>query len=226
MTLATDIGVVLAAGGSGSRFGGNKLLEKLHDLPVFAHSLRTFLTLVPAEHLVLVVSTAERPAYELALSALPFSIRGLQMVNGGATRQESVLAGLTVLPPTLEFAAVHDAARPWLNADLAEACFASARQHGSGVAAHAVTDTIKVVDTSDIVVSTPPRETLRAVETPQAFRRTDLIAAYRKAIAAGNVVTDDASAMELTGFRPRLVVHRSCNAKITYRHDLPEPGGR
>lgn len=218
----SDIGIVLAAGGSGRRFGGNKLLEVLEGLPVFAHSLRTFLSLVPAEHLVLVVAEEERPAYETALKQLPFPTAGIKLAAGGASRQDSVLAGLAALPATIEFAAVHDAARPWMTAELAENCFASAREHGSGIAAHAVTDTIKVVDTDNRVLSTPPRDSLRAVETPQVFRRAELLAAYRQVLTTNQLVTDDASAMELAGIRPRLVVHVGNNAKITYRHDLPK----
>lgn len=218
----SDIGIVLAAGGSGRRFGGNKLLEILEGLPVFAHSLRTFLSLVPPEHLVLVVAEEDRAAYEAALGRLPFSVAGIRLASGGANRQDSVLAGITALPATVEFAAVHDAARPWMSAELAELCFASAQAHGSGVAAHAVTDTIKVVDAENRVVSTPSRDTLRAVETPQVFRRAELLAAYRQVLAARQLVTDDAGAMELAGCRPHLVVHAGNNAKITYRHDLPQ----
>ncbi len=214
-----DTGVVIVAGGGGIRFGGNKLLVDLDGMPVFMHSLQTFARLVPAEHIVLVTAAAARRQFEIALADFPYA-RRIRLADGGATRQESVHNGLKALPETLMFSAVHDAARPFVAPELIAACIDSARTHGSGVAAHQVTDTIKVVDGQNLVVATPDRQTLCAAETPQIFRRAELLAAYDSLACRGLSVTDESAAMELAGHQVHLVVHARNNRKITYPHDL------
>jgi 2-C-methyl-D-erythritol 4-phosphate cytidylyltransferase len=214
-----DTGVVLVAGGGGIRFGGNKLLVHLDGMPVFLHSLQTFARLVPADHMVLVVAAAARREFEIALGDFPYAA-GIQLVNGGGTRQESVHNGLKALAKEVAFAAVHDAARPFVAPELISACIDSARATGSGVAAHRVTDTIKVVDDQNRVVATPDRQTLCATETPQIFRRDELLAAYDMIANRRLAVTDEAAAMELAGHRVCLVIHDRNNRKITYPHDL------
>ena len=214
-----DTGVVIVAGGGGTRFGGNKLLVKIDEMPVFLYSLQTFARLVPADHIVLVVAAAARHEFETARADFPFT-HGLEIVDGGKTRQESAYNGLKVLSETLEFAAVHDAARPFVSPEIIGACIDSARAFGSGVAARRVTDTIKVVDSQDRVTATPARQTLCAAETPQIFRRRELLAAYDMIISRGLSVTDEAAAMELAGHVVHLVVHDRNNRKITYPHDL------
>lgn len=214
-----DTGVVIVAGGGGTRFGGNKLLVKIDGMPVFLHSLQTFARLVPAGHIVLVVSAEARHEFEHALTDAPFA-NGIHIVSGGRSRQESAFNGLKGLPEEVEFAAVHDAARPFVAPEIISACIDSARETGSGVAARRVTDTIKVVDEHNRVTATPARQTLCAAETPQIFRRQELLAAYEMIAGRGLSVTDEAAAMELAGHIVHLVVHDRNNRKITYPHDL------
>ena len=141
-----DTGLVIAAGGSGTRYGDSrpKLLEDLGGLPVFLHCLRTLCPCVPADAVVLVVSAALREPMASALARTAWA-RSVRLVDGGATRAESVLRGLLALPPRLRFAAVQDAARPLTGADLLRRCVVSARERGSGVAARALTDPIKEI---------------------------------------------------------------------------------
>lgn len=219
MTAFPEAGLVVVAAGGSRRFGErNKLLEPLGGQPVFLHCLRRLGTVVPPERTVLVVPPAERAAFAAALAGCGLAIA---LVDGGASRAESVRAGLRALPPAVRLAAVQDAARPFTSAELLEHCLASAREHGSGVAAHRVTDTIKTVDEEEFVLDTPDRSRLRATETPQVFRRAELEDAYRLCLERSMQPGDEAQALESLGRPVRLVLHEDPNPKLTYRTDLP-----
>lgn len=163
--------------------------------------------------------TAFREAMDLA--GLPGAIR---LVAGGATRQESVANGLGALPRAVAIVAIQDGARPCTPAGLLAACAASAREHGSGVAAHRVTDTIKIVSADGRVSCTPDRETLMASETPQVFRRELLARGLKFVQEHGIRVTDDAQAVEVSGADVCLVLHAFDNPKVTYPGDLAKLG--
>ena len=214
-----QVGLVVAAGGGSSRYGGgNKLLALLGGEAVFLHCLRRLAAVVPSARTVLVVPATEADAFAAALRQAGLEIR---LVPGGATRPESVLAGLRALPEEAEIAAVQDAARPFTPADLLRRCIESARAHGSGVAARPVVDTIKIVDEQDYVLTTPDRSRLRATETPQVFPRAELAAAYEQCLSRGLCPSDEAQAIEALNLPVRLVVHEQPNPKLTYVGDLP-----
>jgi len=153
----------------------------------------------------------------LAGAGLP---AGIRLCEGGPSRLHSVSSGLDALPANIAVVAVQDAARPLTTARLLERCIESARRLGSGVAARRVTDTIKIVRPDGSVADTPDRETLRAVETPQVFRRDLLERALRRAVETGQIVTDDARAVELLGHPVYLVEHDEFNPKVTFARDL------
>ena len=218
--LLADCGLIVAAGGSSSRFGhGNKLLMDLAGLPVFCHCLRAFLPLLPAGHAILVVPAASEPLFAAALAAAGWGER-VRLVPGGASRQASVQAGLAALPAAATIVAVQDAARPLVTAELLARCVASARACGSGVAAHRVVDTIKAATAEGAVTATPDRRALWAAETPQVFRRDWLAAAYELVARDGLEVTDDAQAVQLAGHPVQLVESQQDNLKITRAADL------
>jgi len=216
-----DVALVVAAAGTGSRYSRDrsKLFEPLGDLLLFLHCLRSFAAVIPAERTVLVVGAAEHDRFAEALRGFPGGST-VRLVDGGASRAESVLRGLQALPASAAFAAIHDAARPLASADLLRRCIASARDHGSGVAARRVTDTIKVADTGGVVLSTPDRSRLWAAETPQVFRADDLRRGYMEALCAGRAPTDDAAAIEGLGLPVHLVESFEPNPKITQAGDL------
>lgn len=138
-------------------------------------------------------------------------------VAGGATRSDSVRAGLAAVPPTATIICVHDAARPFASAELFAAVI-GAISHGADAAIPgiAVTDTIKRIDDDGIVIETPPRSALVAVQTPQAFRASVLRAAH----ASGRDATDDAALVEICGGRVVVVAGDQNNRKITHPDDL------
>lgn len=215
-----DVGIVVAAGGAAQRFGigRNKLLCDLNGLPLVCHCLLTFLERVPAPNIVLVVPTAADAEFGDALRRC--SLDCVRRIPGGSTRQESVWAGINALPEGVEIVAIHDAARPFTTNDLLAECVASARRRGSGVAAHRVTDTIKIAKADGEVVSTPDRTILWAAETPQVFQRRLIESGYGRLKFSGERLTDDAQAVEACGGKVHLVDHDSPNPKITFARDL------
>ncbi len=219
--MIADLGLILAGAGAGSRFGSgrNKLLVDLCGRPVFLHSLARFLQVVPAVQARVMAPAGLAGEFRAAMDAAGIG-REVAVLEGGATRWESVLRGLRSLPEAVRFVAIQDAARPLSSLELLLDCLASARARGSGVAARPVADTIKLVGPDGRVRQTPDRGSLRAAETPQVFAREPLLEAYREVEASSVPVTDDAQALERRGLPVYLVEHRQYNPKITWPQDV------
>lgn len=221
----SDTALVIAAGGSSTRFGGdNKLLVHLNGIPLFAHSILRAAPLLPEEggRIVMAVPPGQEGRFfELAEEFLP-GIR-IEFVKGGENRLESVLHALEHLDSSrIRIAAVHDAARPMLNPDLLRKTVEEARRHGGALVCRKICDTVKWVNgASGVIERTVPRDCLWGAETPQCFELSLLLPACRKALAAGFEATDEASVMEhFSDVRPVVVENRDPNPKITYREDL------
>jgi len=213
-----DFGVILAAGGAGTRFGGrNKLLALLDQRPVFTYALRRLAGWCGPDALVLVTPEAELDAFYQAARRFCPEI-AFQLVAGGATRSESVTHGLAALPETVRYVAIHDAARPFVTAAMVQGGLASARQGDGAIVAHPVTDTLKRGSNDGMIEATVDRSALWAVETPQIFPLDKLRHAY--ALAAGREFTDDGGVMEAAGYRVKLLSTTTPNLKITYAQDL------
>jgi len=212
-----ELGMVIVAGGSSSRFGSrDKLLVELEGKPLFTHCIATFGKILPHENLILV--TSEGRQQELAAIVEEHTGVKITAVAGGRERRDSSLNGLLALPE-LKYAGVHDAARPFISEEMIAEAWQCIEGHGSAVLARPVTDTIKVADDHGRVVNTPPRQTLFACETPKIFERQLLIDAYRNA-PPSPPLTDEAMAMERAGHPVQLCIHSGDNRKITYSKDL------
>lgn len=209
-------GAIIVGAGRAARMGGlDKVFAPLRGRPVFAYALAAFDRCDDIERTVLVVP-AERAgearslARELALTK-PFTC-----VAGGERRRDSVAAGLRALDGC-QWALVHDAARPLVTPALIAAALAAARATGAAIPGVPPVDTIKVVDERERVCATPGRATLRAIQTPQAFRRELLVRAYA---ASDDDATDDATLVERLGVEVAVFPGDPRNIKITHPHDL------
>ena len=210
--------VLLAAGRSARMGGGDKLLANLAGRPVLAHSLAALAACDAIAHVVVVTGPANRAAVaQLARSHGGGKVRAL--ATGGAQRQDSVAAGLAALP-NLELIAVHDGARPLVDAEDFSEGVRLAREVGAAIAGAPVADTIKRVDAAERVIETPLRARLRAAATPQVFRRELLERAHRAAAQAGVSATDDAALVERLGEPVVVFASRRRNLKITTADDL------
>lgn len=197
----------MVGGGSGQRFGRPKQYEFLGDERVLDRSRRIASA---ASHGVVVVVPASDAEKEGG-------------VAGGSSRSESVRAGLVAVPDSATVVCVHDAARPFATLDLYRAVVAAVVA-GADAAVPGVTvaDTIKLVDADGVVQSTPDRDRLRAIQTPQAFRAEVLRDVHRSRAEA----TDDAALVERLGGRVVVVDGDPDNRKITVPEDLVWARGR
>ena len=212
--------VLLAAGRSTRMGGGDKLLARLGDRPVLAHSLAACEAAAAVTEVAVVTSPENRA--EVAAVVRAYSTGKVRaLVPGGAERQDSVAAGLAALPRA-DVVAVHDGARPLAGSAAFEEGAALAGECGAAIAGRAIADTVKVVDEAagEAVIETLERGRLRAAETPQVFRRELLARAHERARADGFAGTDDASLVERLGERVTVFGTAGPNPKITRREDL------
>jgi 2-C-methyl-D-erythritol 4-phosphate cytidylyltransferase len=218
------------AAGRGERLGagGPKALRHLHGEPLVVHAVRALASAGPVVLVVVAAPPDDVEAVRVVLeAALPGSM--VRVVPGGSTRSGSVQAALASLPSGVDVVLVHDAARPLTPVGLVEAVDAAVRAgHPAVVPGLAVVDTIKQVRfegsggiSGEEVVATVDRATLRAVQTPQGFRRDVLEEAYAAAAQSGTLdATDDAGLVERLG-RPVTVIPGDEQAfKVTRPLDL------
>jgi 2-C-methyl-D-erythritol 4-phosphate cytidylyltransferase len=196
--------VIVVAAGSGARFGGPKQFRALGAARLVDHAVETAAR--ACDGVVVVLPAGERwdgPAVDAA-------------VVGGATRADSVRAGLGAVPDSADIVLVHDAARPLATEALFHAVAAAVAAGADGaVPGLPVSDTIKRVE-GDRVCETVPRDALVAVQTPQAFRASVLRAAH----AGGADGTDDAALVEQAGGTVVVVPGEATNVKVTAPEDL------
>jgi len=144
----------------------------------------------------------------------------MEVVQGGAERQDSVAAGLARVDAAADLVIVHDAARPFVSLACLTACVEAAAAGGAAIVAVPAHDTVKRVDASGVIVDTPDRRTIWLAQTPQVFRFALLRRAYEQAQHDGFVGTDDASLVERLGAPVRVVPGEPRNRKITTPDDL------
>jgi 2-C-methyl-D-erythritol 4-phosphate cytidylyltransferase len=205
---------VIVAGGTGTRFGARKQFVSLAGRPVIAWSIDTARAVCSG--VVVVLPADGDGAGDVLLGPLTASLKDVAVVTGGATRSDSVRAGLAAVAADAEIIVVHDAARPLAGLPIWSAVLGAVAGGADGaIPVVAVGDTIKSIS-PDGALATVDRTSLRAVQTPQAFR-ADLL---RQAHAGGGQATDDATLVEAVGVRVVLVDGDPINAKITVPTDL------
>ena len=218
------VSVIFPAAGQGRRMkaGCNKVLLTLGGEPILVRTLRQFARVPAVGECIVVAGAQEMAEVEAMLTVAEQSapLPPWRVVAGGAERQYSVANGLAACSEAAEVVLVHDAARPLIRPAVIEAVIEAARAHGGAIAAVPEKNTVKVVDAAGVVVSTPARSTLWAVQTPQGFRREILCAAYAQAAADGFLGTDDASLVERLGRPVHVVMSDYRNLKVTTPEDL------
>lgn len=211
------VGVVIAAGGSSSRMGFNKLLAELNGVPVIVRTVLAFDGIEQVEQIAVVTSDEKIKA---VLANYPFK-HGITFADSGANRFLSAKNGFEALSGC-DFVAVHDGARPFVTADSINAVFARAEKHGAAILAVAAKETVK--QTADgFITATPPRENLFMAQTPQVFR----CELYGKALrlAEKNKLdgfTDDSQLVEQTGAKVKICVGSYNNIKLTTPEDMAQ----
>jgi len=215
---------LIVAAGRGSRFGGPlpKQYALLAGQPVLRRTIAAFHA-AGIDRVQVVIGAGDDAHYAAATEGLDLPAP----VQGGASRQQSVLNGLEALavdPPDL--VAIHDAARPFVRGSEIEACLAAASVEGidGAVLGIPLADTLKRVGDGNAVTQTVPRLDLWRAQTPQVFRFAPLLAAHRAAAplaaAEATALTDDAAVAERAGLKVVMVAGSEDNRKITTAEDL------
>lgn len=221
MNTPTTAAVIVAAGrGTRARSadGLPKQYATLAGRSVLARTLEPFLAHAAIENVVVVIHPDDRRLYDLAVDGLTLSAA----VDGGATRQASVLAGLEALAGLApDRVLIHDAARPFAGTAIIDRVIGALDTSQGAIAAEPLADTLKRAAKDQTIAETIPRAGLWRAQTPQGFRYEAILGAHRTAAAAGrDDFTDDASIAEWAGLTVKLVEGSSDNTKITTADDL------
>lgn len=208
------VSVIITAGGSSSRFKDkNKLLYKINGKPVISYSVELFNSLDYAQEIII-------SANKSIISELYEMFSGyskVRIVEGGATRQESVFKALKTCT-SIDFVIIHDGARPFIDEDTVNKCFEKAKETGAAITAVKTIDTIKIVNSDGYIVSTPDRNTLYNAQTPQIFKYDMIFRLHQK--YQNESYTDDSLLCEKDNISVAVVEGKYSNLKITTLEDV------
>ena len=214
-------GVVIVAGGSSSRMQGvDKQTLCFGGVPVLVRSILPF-TKIPSVHEIVVVCR-EDFIPEMMELVREYNLQKISsIVRGGSSRQQSVLRGIEALSDEVEYFAIHDGARPFIEEDVIYRCMEDAIAYGAATAAVPSKDTIKVADSEGFICATPDRSTLHLTQTPQIFRKDWYLQAIEQAKIDEVDCTDDCQLLERMGRKVHLSMGSYFNIKITTPEDIP-----
>ena len=209
------ISAVIVAAGNSSRMQSSvsKQLMILCGKTVIANTVDTFVKCGFFDEIVVVCPNGDEELYQKLLGD------NLTIVCGGHARQQSVYNGVSSVSDDCDVIAVHDGARPLADVSDIENVVDDALHFGASTLAVPVKDTIKIIK-DNVVIDTPDRDTMYAVQTPQVFYRDDYLRAYEKALANGVEFTDDCQLIESVGGVIHVTVGHYTNIKITTPEDI------
>lgn len=208
---------VIVAAGRGERLGvPHKVLLPIAGRPLLGYVLDTVEACPAISRIVVVIGPHTRSEVTALLANGPWTTP-VHLAEGGATRHDSVVAGLAAVPGEFEFVAIHDGARPFASPVLFADCLDAAIAHGAAIAAIPVADTLKRVS-DGLITATVDRSGLWAAQTPQVFRRADLLAAL--AAPHDAAITDEAALFEALGRPVAVVPGAATNLKLTHPGDV------
>ena len=210
---------IIAASGNSTRMGlpVSKQLIDLCGKPVIARTLSAFENCDVIDEIVVVCRECDME--RIKAIANDFS-KVKAVVTGGDTRDKSVSNGVNACSSDAQFFAVHDGARPLVTVSDIEKVVKTAFEKKACTLGTLVTDTIKVVDGGNVILNTPDRASLRAVQTPQVFERELYLRAIEYTAKNNLSVTDDCSMVEATGERVEIVLGSCENIKLTTITDI------
>ncbi|MDO7788940.1 2-C-methyl-D-erythritol 4-phosphate cytidylyltransferase [Desulforamulus aquiferis] len=216
-----DVIAVIPAAGVGRRMGSQvkKQYLTLRGKPILYHTLQVMEECTDITSVVLVVGAGEEEYCQKNILGNSFS-KIMAVVPGGDHRQTSVFNGLSILGRGTELVVIHDGARPLIRNREITAVIKGAREIGAAALSVPLKDTVKVIDSHGLVLKTPSRESLRAVQTPQVFKYNIIMEAHQTAKSRGFFATDDCALVEAMGRPVKLVDGSYENIKITTPEDL------
>lgn len=208
------ITAIIAAGGTGSRaaFNKNKLFIELDGTPVISRTVSTFLSCDKIDDIIITANKND----VAKMHELFKSYDNVRIVIGGNTRTESVKYGLLRCENS-DYVLIHDGARPFVSKKIINDCIDAVIKYNSAICAVPSIDTVSLCEGGKII-TTPPRETVYAIQTPQAFLYDEIFAAYNK--ITDETFTDDASVYAKFIAPPRIFLGDKSNKKLTFKDDF------
>jgi len=214
-----EFAVILPAAGNSSRLRGFDRKKPFVDLagtPVWKRTVDAFIGRRDVTQILLVLADSDRSDFLTRFG----DVTGIELVDGGASRAESVSNGLKLLSESIDFVAVHDAARPLVTQDVIDSVFAGALATGAAIPGVPITSTVKRIDKLGQIDATIDRSQLKLAQTPQTFARRILLDAYAQAQGKLHDYTDEASIVEATGYSVTVTEGSWDNIKITTADDF------
>lgn len=215
----TFVSAIIVAAGNSTRMGmgRSKQFIELNGEPVIKHTLRAFENCEVIDSVVIVCREQDENEIKDIINSARFS-KVKALVYGGDTRDVSVKNGVRACDERTTHFAIHDGARPLVCDEDIKAVVGEAVKCKAAALGTLVTDTIKVVDGDNVIVSTPDRSTLRAVQTPQVFEKN----LYLKALSEGSNkgITDDCQLVESIDEIVKIVIGSEKNIKLTTQNDI------
>lgn len=212
---------VIAAAGNSSRMNLKitKQFLPLYGMPVIVRTILAFEAAQKVDSIVIVCRPEDRQQMEIVTKGCGAK-KISAIVLGKDSRQQSVEEGIAAVPEETGWLAIHDGARPLVTAEEIDACICDAQKYGASALAVPVKDTIKMINDTQFVVSTPQRKLLWAVQTPQVFEREVYEKAMKQAEGNGMDYTDDCQLLEHAGIAVHLCQGSYENIKLTTSEDV------
>ena len=209
---------IIVAGGSGKRMGkpiAKQYLELCGE-PIIKRTVDVFLNSGAIDEVILVVPEGDvdkcREIFDTADK--------IKITAGGKERYNSVYNGVTAVNDSCNIILIHDGVRPFVTESIINSSIGNAVKYGASIAAVKSKDTVKICDENGFVVSTPLRENVYSVQTPQTFKREIIEKSFEKAFESRVFGTDDATLAENAGYRVFITEGSYENIKITTPEDL------
>jgi len=217
------VAALIPAAGEGKRMGYTlckKPYISIKGYPILFYVLDILEQIPKIEQIIIAVSPRDEKVCKRDIIDR-FSFKKVtNIVSGGKRRQDSVRNMLQFLSKDVEIVLIHDGARPLITKKLVQASINATEKWGATVLAVPAKDTIKFADKDRFVETTPCREKIWCIQTPQTFRRDVIVDAYKRAYEGGFMGTDDASLVERIGIKVKIIMGSYENIKITTPEDL------
>ncbi len=209
-----NVSVILAAGGSSTRFGKDKLIEKINNDEVIIYTLKKFynilnineIVIVTAKHLIAIIKDLTK------------DYKNVKVIEGSTSRQKSVFNGLKNVLKNTDYVIIHDGARPLIKEETILKCLNEAYISKAAAVGVKTTDTIKLTDDNLNIIKTIDRKCLYNIQTPQIFKYETILECHKKLYDKD--FTDDASMLEYLNIPVKIVEGEYSNIKITTKTDL------
>ena len=211
------VSAIIPAAGLGSRFGEEKQFKILGDKPLWCHALDPFLILDNVDEIIIIVnnnmvdSVVNSNYYKSLLKN-----KSIKIVSGGEERKKSVLNGVHSTKKENKLVCIHDAARPFIKASLINKTIKACFEYDGAILAIPSFDTMKIIK-NGFIDKTISRNSIWRAQTPQTFKKSKLLNAYKKYI--NQDINDESTLMEKCGYRIKVIEGEQQNFKITTKYD-------